>query len=106
MDLPEVAWRVLGECEEDARTIGVLDARAMALIHKADKQRNQSGSVLASIVSDLEECGRKMVGMDREDHRGWLTASIAQRMNSNLEDAETCIVRARRIADREPPGSH
>lgn len=102
MDLPEVAWRVLGECEEDARTIGVLDARAMALIHKADKQRNQSGSVLASIVSDLEECGRKMVGMDREDHRGWLTASIAQRMNSNLEDAETCIVRARRIADREP----
>ena len=23
-------------------------------------------------------------------------------MNSNLEDAETCIVRARRIAEREP----
>ena len=49
----------------------------MALVHKADTQRNQSGSVPTNIVSDLEECGRKMVGMDREDHRGWLTASIA-----------------------------
>ena len=102
MGLLEVAWKVLDECEEDALTIGVLDARAMALVHKADTQRNQSGSVPTNIVSDLEECGRKMVGMDREDHRGWLTASIAQRMNSNLEDAETCIVRARRIAEREP----
>ena len=102
MGLLEVAWRVLDECEEDSRTIGVLDARAMALTHKADKERNQNGSVSDNIVSDLEECGRKMVDMDREDHRGWLTASIAQRMNGNLEDAETCIVRARRIAEREP----
>ena len=102
MDLLEVAWRVLDECEVDTRTIGVLDAHAMALTHKADKERNQNGSISDNVVSDLEECGRKMVDMDREDHRGWLTASIAQRMNGNLEDAETCIVRARRIAEREP----
>jgi len=102
MGLLEVAWRVLDACDEGTRTIGVLDARAMALVHKSDIERNQSGSVSDSILSDLEECGRKMVEMDREDHRGWLTASIAQRMNSNPEDAETCIVRARRIAEREP----
>ena len=101
MDLPEVAWEVLDECEEDAWTMGVLDARAMALTHKADTERNQKGSVSVDIVSELEECGRKMVESDREDHRGWLTASIAHRMNTNLEDAETCIVRARRIAERE-----
>ena len=102
MGLLEVAWQVLDECEEEAWTIGVLDARAMALVHKANTQRDQTGSISFDIVSDLEECGRKMVGMDREDHRGWLTASMAHRMNGNLEDAETCIVRARRIAEREP----
>lgn len=102
MGLLEVAWKVLDECEEEAWTIGVLDARAMALVHKANTQRDQTGSISCDIVSDLEECGRKMVGMDREDHRGWLTASMAHRMNDNLEDAETCIVRARRIAEREP----
>ena len=44
-----------------------------------------------------------MVRMDREDHRGWLTTSIAHRLSGNLgRDAETCIIRARRIVEKEP----
>ena len=102
MGLLEVASKVLDECGEDTWTIGVLDARAMTLVHRTKTERNQFGLISKDVVSDLEECGRKMVRMDREDHRGWLTTSIAHRLSDNLEDAETCIIRARRIAEKEP----
>ena len=83
-------------------TIGLLESEVLVLMNQCRLERDNTGSVPESLISRLKDCSLQMTSFDREDHRSWLAASYYSRLSGDLDEARTCIVRARRIAEMDP----
>ena len=83
-------------------TIGLLESEVLVLMSQCKLERDNTGSVPESLISRLKDCSIQMTSCDREDHRSWLATAYYNRLSGDLGEARTCIVRARRIAEKEP----
>ena len=96
------ARRTLGQSSGIEPTLGLLEAEVMVLMEESKLEKDASGLVVEERIDRLRECSSDMKSLDREDHRGWLSSSYWNRLTGELEEALTCVIRARRIAERDP----